>query len=67
MAISTVTELKMFIDGQWVEASGGGWIDVHNPATGELVGRVSRRAPSRTSTGRSAPRAGPSTTVAGGA
>ena len=40
MAISTVTELKMFIDGQWVDASGGGWIDVHSPATGELVGRV---------------------------
>ena len=40
MAISTVTELKMFIDGQWVDASGGGWIDVRSPATGELVGRV---------------------------
>ncbi len=40
MAIQTVTELKMFIDGQWVEASGGGWIDVRSPATGELVGRV---------------------------
>jgi len=40
MAIQTVTELKMFIDGAWVEASEGGWIDVRSPATGELVGRV---------------------------
>ncbi|HTS14975.1 MAG TPA: aldehyde dehydrogenase family protein, partial [Candidatus Sulfotelmatobacter sp.] len=40
MAVETVTQLKMFIDGQWAEASGGGWIDVRSPATGQLVGRV---------------------------
>ncbi len=27
-----------YIDGEWVE--GDKWIDVHNPATGELIGRV---------------------------
>jgi betaine-aldehyde dehydrogenase len=40
MAIQTVTELKMFIGGQWVESSSGRWIDVRSPASGELVGRV---------------------------
>ena len=40
MAIQTVTELKMFIGGEWVESGSGDWIDVRSPATGELVGRV---------------------------
>ncbi len=40
MAILTVTDRKMFIDGQWVESTSGQWIDVRNPASGELVGRV---------------------------
>ncbi|MEO7118700.1 MAG: aldehyde dehydrogenase family protein, partial [Candidatus Limnocylindrales bacterium] len=40
MAVQTVTELRMFIDGEWVESSSGEWIDVQNPATGELAGRV---------------------------
>ena len=40
MAVQTVTELKMFIGGEWVGSSSGEWIDVLNPATGELVGRV---------------------------
>jgi betaine-aldehyde dehydrogenase len=40
MAVQTLTELRMFIGGQWVESTGGEWIDVHNPATGQLVGRV---------------------------
>jgi betaine-aldehyde dehydrogenase len=40
MAVQTLVELKMFIDGEWVESSSGEWIDVRSPATGELVGRV---------------------------
>jgi len=40
MAVQTLIELKMFIDGEWVESSSGEWIDVRSPATGELVGRV---------------------------
>jgi betaine-aldehyde dehydrogenase len=40
MAVQTVTQLKMLIGGEWVEAVGGEWIDVKSPATGELVGRV---------------------------
>jgi betaine-aldehyde dehydrogenase len=40
MAISSALELRMFIDGASTEASGGGWLDVHSPATLELVGRV---------------------------
>jgi betaine-aldehyde dehydrogenase len=40
MVVQTITELKMLIGGEWVEAAGGEWIDVKSPATGELVGRV---------------------------
>ncbi len=40
MVIATVTDRRMLIDGEWVESSGGGWIEVRNPATGGLVGRV---------------------------
>jgi succinate-semialdehyde dehydrogenase/glutarate-semialdehyde dehydrogenase len=31
---------KNYIGGQWIEADEGGWIEVKNPATGDLVGRV---------------------------
>ncbi|TFH36942.1 MAG: aldehyde dehydrogenase family protein [Anaerolineales bacterium] len=30
----------MLIDSQWVEASDGGWNDVRNPGTGEVIDRV---------------------------
>ncbi len=40
MAVQTITQLKMLIGGEWVEAASGEWIDVKSPATGELVGRV---------------------------
>jgi acyl-CoA reductase-like NAD-dependent aldehyde dehydrogenase len=32
--------MKMLIDSQWVEASNGEWLEVRNPATGELLDRV---------------------------
>src|SRR5258705_13692845 len=31
-----------YIDGAWIDTSGHGSIDVDNPATGEVVGRVPR-------------------------
>jgi betaine-aldehyde dehydrogenase len=40
MAIATVTDRRMLIDGAWVESAGGGWVEVRSPATGALVGRV---------------------------
>jgi betaine-aldehyde dehydrogenase len=40
MAIETLTEMKMWIDGGWAESSSGAWIDVRNPATGQVIGRV---------------------------
>ncbi|MDQ3448471.1 MAG: gamma-aminobutyraldehyde dehydrogenase [Chloroflexota bacterium] len=40
MAVQTVTESRMLIGGEWVEASGGEWIGVTNPATGQPAGRV---------------------------
>jgi betaine-aldehyde dehydrogenase len=42
MAVSTVTELRMFIGGEWVESESGQWQDVRSPASGEVVGRVPR-------------------------
>ncbi len=32
--------MKMLIDSQWVEATGGAHIDVRNPATGEIIDTV---------------------------
>ncbi|HQT65241.1 MAG: succinate-semialdehyde dehydrogenase (NADP(+)) [Acidocella sp. 20-57-95] len=29
-----------YVDGAWIEADSGKWIEVKNPATGELVGKV---------------------------
>ncbi|HEV8516005.1 MAG TPA: gamma-aminobutyraldehyde dehydrogenase [Candidatus Limnocylindrales bacterium] len=40
MAVETLHEMKMLIGGEWVESSSGEWIDVENPATGEVIGRV---------------------------
>jgi betaine-aldehyde dehydrogenase len=40
MAVQTITQLQMFIDGSWCDASGGAWVEVRSPATGEVVGRV---------------------------
>ena len=35
-----VTDYPMSIDGLPTLSEGGRWIEVHSPATGELVGRV---------------------------
>ncbi len=41
MAIETqVRNYPMHIDGEPVEAAAGEWLDVQNPATGEVIGRV---------------------------
>lgn len=40
MAIETLTGTQMWIDGGWSQSSSGEWIDVRNPASGELIGRV---------------------------
>jgi betaine-aldehyde dehydrogenase len=45
MATEIVTDQRMFIDGRSVDAAGGGWLDVHSPATGVLVGRVPEGGP----------------------
>ena len=45
MAIQTITEYQMFIDGERVEASSGEWFDVRNPATGEIIARVPSATP----------------------
>ncbi len=40
MAIEAGQSYRMFIDGEQADASSGEWLDVHSPATGELVGLV---------------------------
>ena len=40
MIAQVVRDYPMFIDGSPVEATGGAWLEVRSPATGELVGRV---------------------------
>jgi lactaldehyde dehydrogenase len=32
--------MQMLIDSQWVDASSHEWMDVHNPATGDLLDRI---------------------------
>ena len=39
---ATLTELRNFVGGQWVDAVDGGTMEVLNPATGETVARVPR-------------------------
>ena len=55
---------KLFIGGKWVEPSSDQGIEVHSPATGELVGKVPE-APRPTSTQRARPPARPSTRARG--
>ncbi len=40
MAVEVTTDYPMFIDGASSPSDGGRWLEVHNPATGEVVGRV---------------------------
>ena len=40
MAVEVATDYPMFIDGVPVGSTSGAWLEVHSPATGELVGRV---------------------------
>ncbi|XP_005917733.1 methylmalonate-semialdehyde dehydrogenase [acylating], mitochondrial [Haplochromis burtoni] len=37
---SSVPTTKLFIDGKFVESNTSEWLDIHNPATNEVVGRV---------------------------
>ena len=34
------TKLLNYINGEWVASSATEYLDVHNPATGEVIGRV---------------------------
>jgi betaine-aldehyde dehydrogenase len=45
MAVETITTFRMFIDGESAESSSGEWLDVRNPATGEVFARVPRATP----------------------
>jgi 1-pyrroline dehydrogenase len=40
--MSTITRMKNFVGGEWVDASEGGTMEVINPATGETIAEVPR-------------------------
>ena len=33
-------DYRLWINGQWADSNGGGWMDIENPATGEHIARV---------------------------
>jgi len=37
-----VMRYPFFVDGRWIESAAEGWIDVENPATEQVIGRVPR-------------------------
>ncbi|PIO27254.1 Methylmalonate-semialdehyde dehydrogenase [acylating], mitochondrial, partial [Aquarana catesbeiana] len=37
---AAVPRTKLFINGQFVDSETSDWIDIHNPATNEVIGRV---------------------------
>jgi succinate-semialdehyde dehydrogenase/glutarate-semialdehyde dehydrogenase len=39
---------RMFVDGEWIEAAGGGTFTVSDPATGEVIGDVADGGPAET-------------------
>ena len=38
--MTSYTDTRLLIDGQWVDAASGKTIDVVNPATGKVIGKV---------------------------
>jgi aldehyde dehydrogenase (NAD+) len=44
-ALGALTRDRLFIGGEWVEPAGGGTIEVVNPATEEVIGRVPEGTP----------------------
>ena len=39
-AVASSVQLPHFINGEWVESAASEWLDVPNPATGEVLARV---------------------------
>src|SRR5277367_3169199 len=44
-AVASALQLPQYIDGQWVESTATEWLDVPNPATGEVLARVPLSGP----------------------
>src|SRR6202163_2212411 len=40
VAAPPATKIPQFIDGQWIESHASEWLDIVNPATAEVLGRV---------------------------
>ena len=38
--VVAITQTKNFVGGQWVDAVEGGTMEVHNPATGDVIAEV---------------------------
>ncbi|XP_054712923.1 probable methylmalonate-semialdehyde dehydrogenase [acylating], mitochondrial [Uloborus diversus] len=45
-ASSSVPTTKLFIDGNFIESKTTEWIDLHNPATNEVITKVPKSTPS---------------------
>ena len=46
VAAPSVTKVPNYINGQWTESKATDWLDVSNPATGEVLSRVPLSSPS---------------------
>jgi malonate-semialdehyde dehydrogenase (acetylating) / methylmalonate-semialdehyde dehydrogenase len=44
-AVAAAAQLPHFINGQWVDSTASEWLDVPNPATGEVLARVPLAGP----------------------
>ena len=40
VATATLTKVPNYINGQWIESNATEWIDVTNPATGEVIAQT---------------------------
>ena len=40
VATATLTKVPNFINGQWIDSGATEWIDVTNPATGEVIAQT---------------------------
>ena len=40
VATATLTKVPNFVNGQWVDSKATEWLDVTNPATGEVIAQT---------------------------
>ena len=40
VATATLTKVPNFVNGQWIDSNAAEWLDVTNPATGEVIAQT---------------------------